>query len=288
MTGLSENEIEADTGVAVEAGVEVVTAEEWARLRRDVDRLQLEQFAIVAELGTTIATVSRASEAADTVETFFNELADADSLMPPVPGVVADLAETPTTSSVQADAVTQPAPRPGHQPVDQPVDRPVDRPMDEQRSPRPLVLPGMAQLCDWVDAHVAPLVRKTTTTGEGGGLRWCRRWWEHDDAVSRFTALFLIHRDLAADDAPAWRSVFLLQHLDPHLNVLTSPYGPFYACHPRRHSTTTEPLGHEPHETRPGVPTPGGADHAQHRPAVTPAHDRGPWQAPAEHEGAPS
>jgi hypothetical protein len=101
----------------------------------------------------------------------------------------------------------------------------------------------LATLHAWVQAHIAPLVRKTTTTGEGGGIRWCRNWPAHHDAVERFTALYLAYQQLSADPAPVWRSVFLRDHLDPHLATLTSPYGPFYACTPRKHSDAVEPLG---------------------------------------------
>lgn len=105
--------------------------------------------------------------------------------------------------------------------------------------------PDMAVLHAWVETHIAPMTRKTTTTGEGGGIRWCRQWWEHHDAVERFIALFLAFKELsAAAESATWLSVYLRDHLDPHLAVLTSPYGPFYACSPRKHSDAFEPLGH--------------------------------------------
>jgi len=104
--------------------------------------------------------------------------------------------------------------------------------------------PQLAEVYAWVDTHIAPLTRKTTTTGEGGGIRWCRRWWEHIDAVERFMALFLAFRELSAEESATWLSVFLRDHLDPHLSVLTSPIGPFNACTPQRHSTGSQELGH--------------------------------------------
>jgi len=103
--------------------------------------------------------------------------------------------------------------------------------------------PDLATVHAWVEIHIAPLVRKTTTTGEGGGIRWCRNWPAHHDAVERFTALYLAYQQLSAEAAPVWRSVFLRDHLDPHLATLTSPYGPFHACTPRKHSDAVEPLG---------------------------------------------
>ncbi|WP_336159944.1 DUF4913 domain-containing protein [Amycolatopsis sp. VC5-11] len=116
--------------------------------------------------------------------------------------------------------------------------------------------PDLDQLWAWVAVHIAPLVRKTTTTGEGGGLRWCRRWTAHGDAVTRFQALYLAWHELSEDDSATWLSVFLRDHLDPHLSVLTSPIGPFYACSPRKHTDTGEELGQTPAAA---TETPGGS-----------------------------
>lgn len=106
------------------------------------------------------------------------------------------------------------------------------------------VAPDLATLHSWVGIHIAPMVRRTTMTGEGGGIRWCRTWWEHIDAVERFIALYLAFAHLSAEQSALWLSVYLRDHVDPHLATLTSPYGPFHACTPRRHSTAIEPLGH--------------------------------------------
>jgi len=104
-------------------------------------------------------------------------------------------------------------------------------------------MPDLDTLHEWVRARLAPMVRKTTTTGEGGGIRWCRQWWEHPDAVERFTAVYLAFQQLSTEESMVWPSVYLRDHVDPHLAVLTSPHGPFHACTPRRHSSATEPLG---------------------------------------------
>ena len=57
-------------------------------------------------------------------------------------------------------------------------------------------------------------------------------------------ALYLAFRELSAEESATWLSVFLRDHLDPHLSVLTSPIGPFNACTPQRHSTGSQELGH--------------------------------------------
>lgn len=114
-----------------------------------------------------------------------------------------------------------------------------------QPPPGPTPPPQLAVLHAWVEEHIAPLVRRTTTTGEGGGVRWCRRWWEHLDAVDRFQALFLAFGELSGEESATWLSVYLRDHLDPHMATLTSPFGPFYACHPTHHSDTAEKLGQD-------------------------------------------
>jgi Domain of unknown function (DUF4913) len=112
-----------------------------------------------------------------------------------------------------------------------------------QPAPGKVTAPDLDSLHEWVTSQIAPMVRKTTTTGEGGGIRWCRQWWLHHDAVERFTAIYLAFAQLSQEESPIWFSVFLRDHVDPHLAVLTSPYGPFCACTPHRHSSAIEPLG---------------------------------------------
>jgi hypothetical protein len=104
--------------------------------------------------------------------------------------------------------------------------------------------PTLSAVHAFVERHIAPLVRKTTTTGEGGGIRWCRQWWRHIDAVHRFTALLIVWTELSHQDDLTWLSGYYRDHLDPHLATLTSPFGPFHACTPLRHSDVIEPLGH--------------------------------------------
>ena len=121
------------------------------------------------------------------------------------------------------------------------VEDQVDAPAEDAVGGKPW---DLTVLHAWVQEHIAPMVRKTTATGEGAGIRWCRQWWQHRDAVERFIALRMALTELSADESALWLSVYLRDHLDPHLSVLTSPYGPFYACTPRRHSATAEALGH--------------------------------------------
>jgi hypothetical protein len=116
-------------------------------------------------------------------------------------------------------------------------------------TPAPPQVIELATLHAWVSKHVAPMQRKLTTTGEGGGIRWCRRWWQHFDAVTRFEALYLIHGALADEGQPGWQSIFLRDHVDQHLAILTSPFGPFAACHKDHHTDVVDALGQDTLDT---------------------------------------
>ncbi|CAL9677696.1 hypothetical protein SUDANB95_08023 (plasmid) [Actinosynnema sp. ALI-1.44] len=90
-------------------------------------------------------------------------------------------------------------------------------------------------LREWVNEQVVPYIREAGVH-RGGAMLWCRRWPEHHDAVERFTALYHAHRELAATDDPLWLSVYLRDHLDHHLGVLTGPGGSFAACASEEHA----------------------------------------------------
>jgi hypothetical protein len=94
----------------------------------------------------------------------------------------------------------------------------------------------LSTLHAWAAEHIAPRVRDTTISSGTDGNRWCSRWWEHWEAVERFTALYYSHRELSTSDQPQWLSLYLRDHLDHHLWTLTSPRGPFGGCTPDKHT----------------------------------------------------
>lgn len=186
--------------------------EPLAAVRRRVEGLEVEQFTLTAEVYRHKLAQHQFRSTLDELERALAELA----LDPPSPPT-ADRAPEPTAN--------EPAPH---------------------TSAAAGAVPQLDVLHRWVEVHIAPLVRKTTTSGEGGGIRWCRTWWHHDDALQRFRALYLAHHELSTSDTDMWWSVYLRDHLDPHLSALTSPYGPFHACSPNRHSPVVTALGHHP------------------------------------------
>ena len=76
----------------------------------------------------------------------------------------------------------------------------------------------LAALVSWVNDFLIPVYAGPVT-------RWCPAWWEHHEAVGRLHALRIWHRD----------------HLDPVLDRLFAPDGPFVNC--------LGPAGHRPKDS---------------------------------------
>ncbi|SFQ30982.1 DUF4913 domain-containing protein [Amycolatopsis rubida] len=217
------------------------------RVRRWLRSLETEQFQVSGEVVLMRNAVEMANNGLDNLE---DGLADMSYQFSNLYAQMQAVASAPPVGPAAAaeDGPAAPAPETS------------GGGKDGAGSAAPVARPSPGALHAWVTVHIAPMVRKTTTTGEGGGIRWCRQWWLHHDAVERFTALYLAFGELSDSDEPSWLSVYLRDHLDPHLATLTSPYGPFHACTPNRHSATVAELGHDP------APQPG-ADPATGRTA---------------------
>jgi hypothetical protein len=213
---------------------ETTVEEQLAALEQKLTRwlraLEIEQFQLTGELTLVKNAAETANNGLDTLE---DGLADMSYQFSSLPAwaAAAGPAEFATTSNEDPADLALPAAAPTGAGTDEATE--VER-------------PTLAALHAWVEVQIAPMVRKTTTTGEGGGIRWCRHWWEHHDAVERFTALYLTFAELSESGEPTWLSVYLRDHLDPHVSTLTSPYGPFYGCTPTKHSTSTTGLGQDP------------------------------------------
>jgi hypothetical protein len=80
-------------------------------------------------------------------------------------------------------------------------------------------------LIDWVHHHVAAVIARPLR----GEHRWCPRWWEHPEALFRFTALYHAWTELAGEPGAAL-SIWIRDHLDPCLRELLAPAGPFTDC----------------------------------------------------------
>ena len=106
-------------------------------------------------------------------------------------------------------------------------------------------------LIDWVHNHVAAVIARPLR----GEHRWCPQWWEHPEALFRFTALHRAWTELAAEPGAAL-SIWIRDHLDPCLRELMAPNGPFTDCNPphRHHAADI-------HNPLPTLPTAVPTDH---------------------------
>lgn len=86
-----------------------------------------------------------------------------------------------------------------------------------------------------VDRFVAEMLAPTWCRPvDGRHLTWCPSWWKHPEAILRLEALWRAWEHLRMDPATGM-SVWLRDHADHHMRVLTDPdLGPFKGCHPER------------------------------------------------------
>ncbi|GAA1781327.1 MULTISPECIES: DUF4913 domain-containing protein [Streptomonospora] len=72
------------------------------------------------------------------------------------------------------------------------------------------------------------------TRAEGGQFRWCKEWWRHPEAVSRFHALWHAWEVLRWEPGTGM-AVWYRDHLDYQMAFLLADTGPFRECTSRRH-----------------------------------------------------
>ena len=68
----------------------------------------------------------------------------------------------------------------------------------------------------------------------GGQFRWCARWWEHAEAISRFTALWHAWEMLRLEPGVG-TATWYREHLDHQLPIIMGERGPFYQCTEEQH-----------------------------------------------------
>ena len=96
--------------------------------------------------------------------------------------------------------------------------------------------PVYSSVAAWVDGYFRMVFARSV----GGEIRWCDRWQEHPEAVTRLEALWRSWEALRLD-ANLGMATWLTSFLDPQLAALLSRSGTFAQC------------GHERHTPLPGL-----------------------------------
>ncbi|MDQ0241476.1 DUF4913 domain-containing protein [Arthrobacter bambusae] len=86
----------------------------------------------------------------------------------------------------------------------------------------------------WVTRFLLPIYRRQLSDN-GDKSTWCPEWWKHAEAVIRLEALWRAWEHLRLDGRTGM-SVWLKDHLDHHLPVLTGSGGPFTNCTVKSHA----------------------------------------------------
>jgi Domain of unknown function (DUF4913) len=112
-----------------------------------------------------------------------------------------------------------------------PVVAPGTEPADDAEAPEPVY----TAVEDWVIDYFLPMFRRTL----GGEYRWCARWWQHGEAISRLTALWHAWEVLRLQPGTGIASWYR-DYLDHQLPILMGARGPFYQCSETAHREPRE------------------------------------------------
>jgi len=93
--------------------------------------------------------------------------------------------------------------------------------------------PYYPTLEDWVTEHFAPMYGRPL----GGEFRWCPRWFEHAEAISRLEALWRSWETLRLDPGTGMAGWYR-DHLDHQLPILLVSRGPLSRCSSDRHEAS--------------------------------------------------
>lgn len=94
----------------------------------------------------------------------------------------------------------------------------------------------------WVTGWLAPIYRRSFTKN----MVWCPEWWRHGEAIVRLEALWRSWEHLRTDGTTGM-SIFMRDHLDPHMAVLLNrEHSPFALCSRNGHQQEADPLPVQP------------------------------------------
>ena len=86
-----------------------------------------------------------------------------------------------------------------------------------------------ATLDKFVEDFIARIWERPTDGSQT--LTWCPKWWCHDEAVFRLTALWTAWEHMRVHDGPTAMAAWLTRYADPIMSVvLDAEAGPFRGC----------------------------------------------------------
>lgn len=138
------------------------------------------------------------------------------------------LTESTELHGLALDSLEKLAPAPDMESADQTA---------EATSPAPATFgpPDLAVLEPWVQDNISSWYERQLTVTGKGQVQWCPYWFEHPEAITRLWVVRAVQLE-AAQAGPEAVSVYLREHFDYHLGVLTAPTGPFNRCSPQHAS----------------------------------------------------
>ncbi|MFJ3498451.1 DUF4913 domain-containing protein [Streptomyces sp. NPDC086091] len=97
---------------------------------------------------------------------------------------------------------------------------------------------SLEKLTMWVQYLLLPVYGRETTSS----LPWCPRWWEHQEAIAQLYGLWMAWQQFTGPKSdlsgPAmWHRDFL----NPVMQSLRDPSGPFAGCKPGSHRPKSVP-----------------------------------------------
>jgi hypothetical protein len=92
--------------------------------------------------------------------------------------------------------------------------------------------PTLYDLEDWI----VNFMQRTLERRASNTKRWCAQWHKHPEVISRFWALYHAYLQIEDEGDAIQMSIWYVDHLDRHLETITSADGPFAACSIDRHT----------------------------------------------------